>query len=597
MKKNNMDSLFYKQVQKVYPELQDILLANSGMLLALPQDCSMRNVNVTKSLIRAHILKCIVVDHVETPTTAENFTTTEWYHTLCGKCVQLISRRDPITGSLTRHLSVGKQVSDYSTFLETRQVEIIDDEMCYGVETESFTALILERPLMGRGDVPRLKDGVTPLYDADRSSRDWKKIIEDLARHDSIVSNVLQRCLKLATKIPQVFADVITAFDVADAADDLHEASESLAQVLATSKIFIHAAHVPRLFSMVTEALESIICSASYADTFGVYCNRLSKSERVLMAELFRQRERGWRPKELQGDLSHIKLIKSKSHMYLLNDARSPLAKLHCIHNVVHSIMEDVSDHSVSMSIDDDKTASSTTVIAADELLPLLITAICEAALPCLLANTLYMREMSSYHLREGKLGYSLAMFEAAVAFIGRRVWSSVTEDLGDRDFGVSVTGVNQKSSFETPTEDGTMKEDGETKVPIQENENHGMTAEESARKKFGDGLISQEELDTILQSSLLYRNLCVAADLVEEREEEEDDVSSDTGEKEQKEQKEDKKDKKDQEEEEHKTEEEHKAEEEALAKTTTNVAENDEVIDPLGGLETRKRAMTVSND
>ena len=350
------------------------------------------------------------------------------------------------------------------SFLETRAVEIVDDEMCYGsTATESFTALILERPLMGRGDVPRLKDGVTPLYDGDRDAAEWRTVMEEIARSDPVTKKVIERCDRLASKIPQVFANVIDSQDVEDATDDLHEASQGLAQTLVTSKFFVHACHVNRLFNIVTEALESMVCSSSYSDTFGIYCDFVSKPERVLMAELFRQRERGWRPKELQGELANIQMTRSISYMYRLNDARSPLAKLQCIHQVIRSIMEDVSDHSSSgggangsggdanggsEEKGEDIPTGSTTVIAADELLPLLITTICEAALPCLLANTLYMREMSSERLRETKLGYALAMFEAAVAFIGRRVWTSVTEELGDRDY-VSGVSLQRRSSFD----------------------------------------------------------------------------------------------------------------------------------------------------
>tara|TARA_B100000780_G_C21096823_1_gene442408 strand:- start:31 stop:1752 length:1722 start_codon:yes stop_codon:yes gene_type:complete len=573
-----MDSIFYQSVDKYYPELHEILLANPGMLIALPQDCSMRNVVVSKSLIRAHVLKRNPsIKNAQSP---DSFTTTEWYLTLCGKCAQLILRRDPITGELTRHLSVGSTPPQTRThthfpFSETRKVEVIDDEMCYGEHTESFTAFILERPLMGRGDVPRLQDNKTPLYDNDRLASQWRNVLEEYAKKDSVVNNVLKRCLKLATKIPQVFANVETADDVADAAEDLHDASENLTKVLATSKTFVHAAHVPRLFSLATEAVESIICSASYSDTFGIYCHRLSKPENILMSELFSQRERGWRPKELQGDLAHIKLVKSVQHMYALNDARSPMAKLQCIHSVIRSIMEDVSDHSIealaiaattkkkitemgkkSGLFEDDldgndgeqkergednkedkgrstSESTSTTVIAADELLPLLITTICEAALPCLLANTLYMREMSSHQLREGKLGYSLAMFEAAVAFIGRRVWNVIKEDLGDRDFGVDCC-------------DSTFDIEG---------------------KDDDDDICSRKGS---LDSSLLYQKLLKTTDREDEKIDERKEVPT--------------------------TDVEINNVIEQVMQDVVRVVEVDESMDPLGGLETRKRAVTIGN-
>ena len=586
-----MNSIFYKSVQTYYPELQEILLANPGMIIAIPQDCSMRAVMVSKSLIRAHVLRPL--DDTAPPTVSMDNpnSTTEWYITLCGKSVQLRSIHDPITGNLTRHFCVGLKrkrtsimASTSSTttttttpttapphpgtsFNEARTVEIVDDEMCYGVTTASFTAYILERPLMGRGDIPRLKDGTTPLYDSDRPASQWTQVFLDIAQKDSITSNVYQRCLRLATKIPQVFANVETFLDVCDAADDLHEASEGLAKALAQSKVFIHAAHVPRLFSSITEALESIVCSASYPDTFGVYCDRTAKAERILMTELFQQRERGWRPKELQGDLSTIQLPKSIAHLYHLNDARSPLAKLQCIHNVIQSIMEDVNHHSLT-------TSSTTTVIAADELLPLLITTICEAALPCLLANTLYMREMSSQNLRDTKLGYGLAMFEAAVSFIGRKVWSTITEELGDRDFGVvGVVGTSavEKGANNNSSSTGSGRSSEATNTTSNEVEDHrhrktslDASPEEVAQQKFGDGLISQAELDTILQSSAVFRKLVAAADAMT------DGGAIETN------------------------QEETKTTEEVASQLLVGI-EVDETIDPLAGIETRGRALTIT--
>ena len=587
-----MNSIFYKSVQTYYPELQEILLANPGMIIAIPQDCSMRAVMVSKSLIRAHVLRPL--DDTAPPTVSSDNPniTTEWYITLCGKSVQLRSIHDPITGNLTRHFCVGVKrkrtsimASTSSTttttstpttapphlgtsFNEARTVEIVDDEMCYGVTTASFTAYILERPLMGRGDIPRLKDGTTPLYDSDRPASQWTQVFLDIAQKDSVTSNVYQRCLRLATKIPQVFANVCDAADVCDAAEDLHEASEGLAKSLSQSKVFIHAAHVPRLFSSITEALESIVCSASYPDTFGIYCDRTAKAERILMTELFQQRERGWRPKELQGDLSTIQLPKSIAHLYHLNDARSPLAKLQCIHNVIQSIMEDVNHHSLT-------TSSTTTVIAADELLPLLITTICEAALPCLLANTLYMREVSSQNLRDTKLGYGLAMFEAAVSFIGRKVWSTITEELGDRDFGVAGvvgvvgTTVEEGTNNNSSTGSGSSSETTNTKSNEVEDHRHRKTSldatpEEMAQQKFGDGLISQAELDTILQSSAVFRKLVAAADVVN------DGGAVETN------------------------QEETKATEEVASQLLVDI-EVDETIDPLAGIETRGRALTIT--
>ena len=460
-------------------------------------------------------------------------------------------------------------------------MEIVDDEMCYGsTATESFTALILERPLMGRGDVPRLKDGVTPLYDGDRDAAEWRTVMEEIARSDPVTKKVIERCDRLASKIPQVFASVIDSQDVEDATDDLHEASQGLAQTLATSNFFIHACHVNRLFNIVTEALESMVCSSSYSDTFGIYCDFVSKPERVLMAELFRQRERGWRPKELQGELANIQMTRSISYMYRLNDARSPLAKLQCIHQVIRSIMEDVSDHSSSSGgggangsgganggreeKGEEIPVGSTTVIAADELLPLLITTICEAALPCLLANTLYMREMSSERLRETKLGYALAMFEAAVAFIGRRVWTSVTEELGDRDY-ISGVSLQRRSSFDEVVLDES------TDVSMSSSTESGGDVE-----KKDDVVSKQGETTTTIESSScpprrcsseeaseVFRKLCAAADSGEKEVGVKEVGVKEVGVKE-------------------------------VAESDIPEVEEDDGFDPLLGLETRERAPTA---
>jgi hypothetical protein len=87
---------------------------------------------------------------------------------------------------------------------------------------------------------------------------------------------------------------------------------------------------------------------------------------------------------------------------------------------------------------------------------------------------------------------------------------------------------------------------------------------EEVAQQKFGDGLISQAELDTILQSSAVFRKLVAAAD-----------ANTDGGAVET-------------------NQEETKTTEEVASQLLVGI-EVDETIDPLAGIETRGRALTIT--
>ena len=185
------------------------------------------------------------------------------------------------------------------------------------------------------------------------------------------------------------------------------------------------------------------------------------------------------------------------------------------------------------------------------------------------------MREVSSQNLRDTKLEYGLAMFEAAVSFIGRKVWSTITEELGDRDFGVAGvvgvvgTTVEEGTNNNSSTGSGSSSETTNTKSNEVEDHRHRKTSldatpEEMAQQKFGDGLISQAELDTILQSSAVFRKLVAAADVVN------DGGAVETN------------------------QEETKATEEVASQLLVDI-EVDETIDPLAGIETRGRALTIT--
>lgn len=446
--------------------------------------------------------------------------------TLCGKAVQIHERRDPITGHLTRHLHVFATQSRRAQygggpFLESRSVLVIDEEVVYSEDNRSFTALILERPLMGHGDVPRIQGG-EPLFYDDRPAEQWINLLRSIAKSDSVTHGVLKRADKLAKKVPAVIAEANGALaDISMAAEDLHDTSWKLAETLVTGKVFGIAKNSSRLVEMLAEAMDMYIMFMAYPDTFNKYCMAMAKAEPVLMEVLFELREKSWKPEEIPPELVDVPLLRTVECLQGLNDARSPLAKLQCILSASRCIMADVNVHfqrirdgeirneedetcedggtGVGVSKENSSLAeeraktetdakkmkssnpqlprsspkstfhkrrptptpqslcairskavlsrsrpmpsisedyTKTVVIAADEMLPLFISAVCNAAPAAILANTLYMRELASETLRNGKLGYALAMWEAAVSFIGRNVWSELA--LGDRDFGAA---------------------------------------------------------------------------------------------------------------------------------------------------------------
>ena len=580
-------SRFYAGAKSALPGLSEILFNDATMVLLLPQNISLRarRGSLGKELVRAHVLRGVTDDdriggsgslssggsggsfsrrHSSTaPGMAfDPFLDVRHMITLCGKAVQIHERRDPMTGRLTRHLHVFATQSRRAQygggpFRESRSVLVIDEEVVYDDNNRSFTALILERPLMGRGDVPRISGG-EPLFFDDRPAIEWVRLLRDIAKSDAVTRGVLERAAKLAKKVPAVIAeaDGLSAH-IAEAAEDLHDASWKLAEKLVSGKVFGLAKDSTRLVEMLAEALDMYIMHVSYTDTFNKYFMAMAVPEPVLMQVLFQLRETRWKPREIPQELTAVPLTRTIECIQGLNDARSPLAKLQCISRASRCIMADVNmyfqklrDGDISHAEADtgsqagdiewsekehvgggDKDGvgdqlgqtiskaggdgapgkvenqvtsgvrrkpkspkrrptpipeslkvmasqvqslpprsmppinedfTKTVVIAADEMLPLFISAVCDAAPAALLANTLYMRELSSQVLRDGKLGYALAMWEAAVSFIGRNVWSELA--LGDRDFGVassddamragrlSVSSAGGRESFSSTT-------------------------------------------------------------------------------------------------------------------------------------------------
>ena len=519
-------SRFYEGAQAVLPRLKDILLSDSTMVLLLPQDISLKSTrSITKEFVRAHVLRgATEVDRVGGGSSRakhseissrrnssflgndfDPFLEVRHMITLCGKAVQIHERRDPITGHVTRTLHVFATQSRRAQFgggpfRETRSVIVIDEEVCYEDDNRSFTALILERPLMGVGDVPRINSG-EPLFSTERLAIEWVNLLHNIARSDSLTNSVVERALKLAKKVPMAIAQANNVLqDISEAAEDLHDASWKLAEKLASGRVFGLAKESTRLIEMLAEAVNAMIMTLSYSDTFNTYFVAMAKPERVLMNALFEMRETSWKPSDISQELIEVPLSQTIDCIQRLNDARSPLEKIQCVFAASKCIMKDVNtyfqgikdgDHidiklhahsksalkkdglhrvnnnvqhrrrptpiptmlsesvkqakvSVLPSIAENHT--KTVVIAADEMLPLLIKAICHAAPAALLANTLYMRELSSEGLRESKLGYALAMWEAAISFIGQDVWSSL--ELGDRDFGVQVKRATSGSTL-----------------------------------------------------------------------------------------------------------------------------------------------------
>ncbi len=663
-------SRFFRSAQQFLPGLVELLLDNPTMVVLVPQNVALRNVLITKALVRAHVLRpCTEEDRLggsggsglsggsgagsggsgagsgagsgsnrrgsrrersvrfsSAFALDDPFLAVRNMITLCGKAVTLHERRDPCTGFLTRSVHVSATLSRRTQnlgggpFRESRSVSIIDDETCFsgtGDGARCFTALILERPLMGRGDVPRLDNG-EPVFMRYRPAREWLRVFEKVKQRDAATRDVLARCAKLACRVAPVLAQAEgSAEEVRFAASDLHHSAWTLASRLGKdSKVFQVGGVVARrgsgssrsgggggaagtaggdlLLEMLVEAVSSIIMFQSYPDTFSIYCAALNKSERVLMEELFSQRERGWRPRELPEELRGIKMHRAVDKCRGLNDARSPLAKLQCISGITKCIMEDVHAHTLDAVAEaavggagaagagaagrrPSPTPASGgvgVVIAADEMLPLFITVICDAVPAALLANTLYMRELASSELRDGEMGYALAMWEAAVAFIGRNVWEEL--ELGDRDFGVVaslVAHTPQKGGDDNGGDaaavgagggdDGTGGESGVSEgaaggvvgdlgsgqeatlargggsTSDGERSNRprsssspsalGMlfaaevrassSPDTVAKRKLEQGLISRVEYDTIIASSVLFRRLSDAELMIEDEE------------------------------------------------------------------------------
>ena len=639
-------SRLFRSAQQFLPGLVELLLDNPSMVILVPQNCALRNVLINKALVRAHVLRpCTEEDRLggsggsgsglsegsgaksqrrhsarysSTFALDDPFLAVRNMITLCGKAVTLHERQDPCTGFLTRSVHVSATLSRRTQdlgggpFRESRSVKIIDDEVCYsgtGDGTRCFTALILERPLMGRGDVPRLSNG-EPVFLQDRPAREWLRVFQNVQQKDAATRDVLARCAKLAQRVPPVLAQAEgSAEEVRFAASDLHDSAWTLAVRLGKdSRVFQVGGIISKrgsgsgnagnaggdsggggssgsgaaggaggdlLLEMLVEAVSSVIMYQCYADTFAIYCAALNKSERVLMEELFSQRERGWRPRELPAELRGINMHRAVDKCRGINDARSPLAKLQCISGVSKCIMQDVHEHTLAVMAEaggdggeegggerEGRRPSSfaslsaggegaRVVIAADEMLPLFITVICDAVPAALLANTLYMRELASSELRDGELGYALAMWEAAVAFVGRNVWADL--ELGDRDFGVVASLVAHKpqkgggsnSSADEDTDgksgnsevvaggarnpgsgqeikpaDGLNTSGGGSNRPHSSSSPSSMgvlfaaeaqasgSPDEIAKRKLEQGLISQVEYDTIVASNALFRRV-----------------------------------------------------------------------------------------
>eukprot|EP00743_Colponemidia_sp_Colp-15_P009505 GILK01010393.1.p1 GENE.GILK01010393.1~~GILK01010393.1.p1 ORF type:complete len:582 (-),score=103.01 GILK01010393.1:127-1824(-) len=347
-------------------------------VICCPTNRALRGIVVTQAIVQTHVLQPSPYIHGH-------------FLTLSGKGVEIKNNLLQTTNG----------------FAQPRTVRIICEELFYNEDGNCFRVLCIEAPLEGGAEVFKSPD--KDLFRECDTAEGYIDYLKGFSENQS--------ALKRLDQSVRDFQDVyvmVRGFEY-DAGRKVRQLCESAVEDLcSTNKQFAKALKNRRYQQLFKEAIECYVLSALHPKIFTSLCEfsrgaeaRLQRALGSLDADVA---SAGLKPEFKCPLPTAVQLLQD------INTYRTPWEKLKCVRNTVSSISKEVESHAKRWMRD--RGVRLDVTLTADDLLPLLIGVVIQARPANLQANTLFMSEFHFVDISTNELGFHLANFTAAVAYI-----------------------------------------------------------------------------------------------------------------------------------------------------------------------------------
>jgi len=434
---------FFAAMKHIFPNLEQEACSRQWTLL-IPQSTAIQiSKFTTKSILFSHILQPL------------NQYYPGYFLTLNGKSIEY----RPNGTSLK---ACSKATEAGGAFAEERTVNILFEETFF-VGDDSFQVFCINRPITGPGDVLRSTYDGLELFSTKRSAKCWVEML----RRSKIDKPAVTLTLNFAMELNHILMqgnnnnnnnnnsvvennnnNKISSIITNLTSDIGNAATKSVKILIRHNPHYQVALKQGALFQMLSNPFETMIHEEIYPNIFSTLCNDKMQDENNIQIQLHNLRL------EQQVELDKSKQKKKADEMPEekksrynsdnlkwerlnlepaiialsgINNERSPLAKLDvvvevgtliatCYNEYVEKEEEELKKRDPKKH--DKRNKRRRGSLATDDLLPIYIRVVVQAAPGLLLANLLYMSTYAPSDVLEGKYGFYLATFESAVMFI-----------------------------------------------------------------------------------------------------------------------------------------------------------------------------------
>jgi hypothetical protein len=451
---------FFAAMRHLFPDLENEAISRSWTLL-IPQSTSIQAAKfTTKSIIFSHILQPL------------NQYYPGFFLTLNGKSVKFNQEE--------KSLKACDKVSDAGgAFLEERTVYILFEEEFF-VGNSSFKVYCINRPIIGPGEVVLSPYDNKELFSPDRLAKDWVLMLKRSRENKFVIESALAfaagineqissgKCmLVVRNERPKDGTGVGLVDDKPfcversvsmDAFNHLIEVVNEECHILVEQSIkrnanFSCALKQNPLFELLANAFHTTIHEELYPNVFSAICNVEMEAENQLQIKVHIMRTHG--SSEVDCDKCvGLDLEKTAvNELRSINNERSPLAKLDVIVQVgtliaasFNAFQEKVDAKAQTEETGHRRIKSRRGSLATDELLPMYIYVVLQAAPGLLLANISYMKTFAPRETLNDKYGFYLATFESAIRYIQENtmdIGTTTVKNVGECDDDPSMPAAN----------------------------------------------------------------------------------------------------------------------------------------------------------
>jgi hypothetical protein len=448
-----LTSPFYQSLVDHIPNLEQDA-AKYHWLLCIPQRTAIPPPHrLTLSMLQTHVLK--------PNTNNSNGQPKNEYITLSGKRIK----------KLNRHILQTIQ-PDFETETE---IKILFDETFYLTDVLNYKCVLLEKPLIGAPKALCFDDG-TEMFKEKRPQQEWWDIFSREAPEVIIILNELDNLVpthtvtttttnQLSTNNRQElqFLPLLSTLSLLVPFSLIKERCQRVMKLLEYHPIFKIAWTESRYVDILSEGVQSCACSAAHATIFSSLCQHYAFAEKDFQLRMHDLRSRLLRPIPIQAEDEVLKRLglapitsssslpstnnsnefidKAVYYLANMNEPRCALEKMWLIRDAIYQLRS--------------------TSTSADDMLPMLLKALCIAAPGLVLANMAYITDYLELD-KICELAYHRTMLHGVVSVIQDHTVNTVTNPfdfLQDfKMFGGSSNLSNTSTSNRKSTTTTTLK-------------------------------------------------------------------------------------------------------------------------------------------